>query len=196
MCNHLKPDRCHHCRICGVCVLKMDHHCPWVNNCISYTNYKAFVLFLFYAFTFCSYIVITSLPYFLEIWKVSFVTSWKFFIKRLVHFPINLLFLLQNSTAAPGSIHILFLFIIATMFFFSIMSIFSYHLYLIGYNRTTLGKIWVTNTAKSGKLWEEKHIIITYFELLFFLNSFRLGNISFNILTLEISYPRCIVLEN
>lgn len=112
ICNHLKPDRCHHCRICGVCVLKMDHHCPWVNNCISYANYKAFVLFLFYAFTFCSYIVITTLPYFLDVWK--------------------------NSTTAQGSIHILFLFIIAAMFFLSIMSIFSYHLYLIGYNRTTL----------------------------------------------------------
>lgn len=78
MCNHLKPDRCHHCRICGVCVLKMDHHCPWVNNCISYTNYKAFVLFLFYAFTFCSYIVITSLPSFLQIWKVSVVPAQNF----------------------------------------------------------------------------------------------------------------------
>ncbi|KAK7602731.1 hypothetical protein V9T40_006705 [Parthenolecanium corni] len=112
ICNHLKPDRCHHCRICGVCVLKMDHHCPWVNNCISYTNYKYFVLFLLYAFLFCSYIVITTLPYFIDVWK--------------------------NSTTAQGGIHILFLFIIAAMFFISILSIFSYHLYLVGYNRTTL----------------------------------------------------------
>ncbi|XP_065209979.1 palmitoyltransferase ZDHHC15 isoform X3 [Planococcus citri] len=112
VCNHLKPDRCHHCRICGVCVLKMDHHCPWVNNCISYTNYKYFVLFLFYAFMFCSYIVITTLPYFLLIWK--------------------------HSASPSGGIHILFLFIIAAMFFLSIMSIFTYHLYLIGCNRTTL----------------------------------------------------------
>ena len=144
MCNHVKPDRCHHCRICGVCVLKMDHHCPWVNNCVSYTNYKAFILFLFYAFTFCSYIVITSLPYFLEIWKVSFAIS---VYNRLL--PLYILdvssFLFQNSTAARGSIHILFLFIIAIMFFFSIMSIFSYHLYLIGHNRTTLGKIQSRN---------------------------------------------------
>ena len=26
-CKSFKPNRAHHCRQCGVCVLKMDHHC-------------------------------------------------------------------------------------------------------------------------------------------------------------------------
>jgi len=31
-CNAYKPKRAHHCSICKRCVVKMDHHCPWVNN--------------------------------------------------------------------------------------------------------------------------------------------------------------------
>jgi len=47
-CERWKPERCHHCKICGVCVLKMDHHCPWIGVCIGIKNYKAFCLFITY----------------------------------------------------------------------------------------------------------------------------------------------------
>lgn len=52
-CQVPKPDRTHHCSTCKRCVLKMDHHCPWLSTCLGLHNYKIFVLFLIYTSLFC-----------------------------------------------------------------------------------------------------------------------------------------------
>jgi palmitoyltransferase ZDHHC4 len=45
-CESLRTPRSRHCNLCGRCVDRFDHHCPWVNNCIGRTNFRQFYAFL------------------------------------------------------------------------------------------------------------------------------------------------------
>lgn len=141
-CNLIKPDRCHHCSICGVCILKMDHHCPWINNCVSFTNYKFFVLFLGYTFALCLFVGSTTFPYFLKYWSMPDAST-----KPLI--PVNSSDTSQISTpemtnmspySVPFSVkfHILFLFFVSTMLSFGVIFLLGYHVHLLLYNRSTL----------------------------------------------------------
>ncbi|KAF9355460.1 hypothetical protein BGX26_006506 [Mortierella sp. AD094] len=67
ICKIIKPDRCHHCSECNHCVLRMDHHCPWVNGCIGFGNYKYFYLFILYGSLSALWIVATMIPLLLQV---------------------------------------------------------------------------------------------------------------------------------
>ena len=47
-CKEIKPARTSHCMMCDQCVFQMDHHCPWVNNCLGIDNYRYFLLYISY----------------------------------------------------------------------------------------------------------------------------------------------------
>lgn len=66
-CHVWKPDRCHHCSTCNRCVLKMDHHCPWLPGCIGFKNQKYFIQFLLYS-TFYASIILTITSLQLYMW--------------------------------------------------------------------------------------------------------------------------------
>ncbi|KNC52739.1 palmitoyltransferase pfa3 [Thecamonas trahens ATCC 50062] len=54
-CGKYKPPRAHHCKRCRACVLRMDHHCPWLGTCVGHGNYKAFLLTCLYFFITSAY---------------------------------------------------------------------------------------------------------------------------------------------
>lgn len=128
-CQLVKPDRCHHCSVCDKCILKMDHHCPWVNNCVGFSNYKFFLLFLAYSLLYCLFIAATDLQYFIKFWTTG----------------------LPDTQA---KFHIMFLFFAAAMFSVSLSSLFGYHCWLVSKNKSTLeafrAPIFRHGTDKNG----------------------------------------------
>ncbi|KAF9061450.1 DHHC palmitoyltransferase-domain-containing protein [Rhodocollybia butyracea] len=113
-----KPDRTHHCSFCGRCVLKMDHHCPWLGNrCVGHRTYPAFIHFLF---------CITLLSIYTAV-----------LCAHALYYAFNNPYSIDESTP----IHEILLTFAGVTFALVIGSFFIYHVYLVSTNQTTLEHI-------------------------------------------------------
>ncbi|XP_078605954.1 palmitoyltransferase ZDHHC23-like isoform X2 [Branchiostoma floridae x Branchiostoma japonicum] len=46
VCKMPRPPRAGHCMICKRCVLRLDHHCIWIDHCVGKNNHRSFLLTL------------------------------------------------------------------------------------------------------------------------------------------------------
>ncbi|KAF8509462.1 zf-DHHC-domain-containing protein [Hysterangium stoloniferum] len=108
----IKPMRARHCRACDTCVLKYDHHCPWIGQCVGAFNQKFFVNFLQWSTIFTTFIFVSLL---VRVVRTSARTDTP---------PIN-----------PQ--HIVFI-VISAIFIIFIISLLATQVHLILYNMTTV----------------------------------------------------------
>jgi hypothetical protein len=54
-CKIAKDLRVFHCKECGLCILRHDHHCPWLSTCIGIHNNRKFIMLLIINLIFFAY---------------------------------------------------------------------------------------------------------------------------------------------
>lgn len=66
-CLSFKPPRTHHCRKCGRCVARMDHHCPYLSTCVGGANHGHFMRFLCAVIVACGHLSLCGAGAFVRI---------------------------------------------------------------------------------------------------------------------------------
>jgi len=127
-CGGPKPARCHHCRVCRRCVLKMDHHCPFVNNCVGLRNHQYFCFFL-----------------------LDLVIGSVVLVACLAPQVLSLVFY-GNDVVWARKVHIIICFVIATIAFSLLTPFFGFHMYLVVMDQTTLENLRHSNPSRSRGL--------------------------------------------
>lgn len=161
-CKIQKPARSKHCKICGFCVIKQDHHCIWINQCVGYANYKYFLAFILSHSLICLYAGLIGCKIFTfiihkdNLWNAVFRDSAgnKFHPGWLQLFQ----YLLHKYSAFT------FVIVLCLLMGLSLGGFFLFHFHLLRKNNTSNDRI------KSSKLQEKGIIVQDFYNSGFFNN--------------------------
>ncbi|KAI8813871.1 DHHC palmitoyltransferase-domain-containing protein [Cladochytrium replicatum] len=152
-CQKPKPERAHHCSICNTCVLKMDHHCPWMANCVGHNNHRYFYLFLFYLTLGCFYYMLTSIPLAYQAYYSDQKVDW------------------PSPVSQPLW---MFALLLASAMFLAVGGLCGWHTYLILTGQTTIE--YYKNSTEShnsrirGEIWINEYDLGTWRNFQIFFN--------------------------
>lgn len=127
-CSLITPVRGKHCYVCGGCVSKFDHHCPFVGNCVGGKNHVRFWWFL--AVEEC--ILLWSLFVFIDTFSYS-PSEWSSYLVRMALCGFALVWLLV------------------------VLSLLSFHSYLALTNQTTLEVVRGQRQAIRRRMMDSQH---------------------------------------
>ena len=159
------------------CVLNYDHYCPWMYNSIGYSNYRYFILFLFYFVVTCWYILILLfkiLVYYkkLHIFNQQLESTHNnmsiiSLILKYITFNISEDALVNNeikdkTSSFKVSIEFYLVFAIIMSMCISVTLFFLWHVYLCLTNQTTLE--FFTNLSLMNLAKEEKFKFINHYD--------------------------------
>ncbi|KAK1134912.1 hypothetical protein K0M31_007678 [Melipona bicolor] len=141
VCEGYKAPRSHHCRKCGRCIMKMDHHCPWINNCVGYYNHCHFTAFLASAVAGCCVSTFT-------------LVSWVMTVLSLkpLSFPPPSIFILILVIFSIG-LSIGVILAVGTLLYFQLLSIIK--------NRTEI-EAWISEKAHYRRFGTRDKFIYPY----------------------------------